>query len=316
MALLRAAVDVARAGGHVAAEIRALANMASGIEDPFESNTINQQAFDLALRVGNVNLARWSRESIRFSAFLRAEGWDEALAETWADVDASFGGGASLNDEARWISTSANMRMHRGLPVDELLARLDKIAAEVSDPSVSAEVLGHQGSLALIAGDYAKAARLELAAADLGAQVTFIFLSFALRAFLLDGDLEGARHTAARHHQESQGNRIDDAFNVAGQAGIAALEGRRDDAVAGYREALEGLDAIHEEWLLALLGFEFLSLVGDHPAAREAAARSRAIFERVDARPWLEKLDALAVRGEAAGKAAKTDPRAVEARPA
>ena len=56
------------------------------------------------MRVGNLNLARWSRESIRFSAYLLAEGWDEALAETWADVDALFGGGASLNDEARWIT--------------------------------------------------------------------------------------------------------------------------------------------------------------------------------------------------------------------
>ena len=49
-------------------------------------------------------------------------------------------------------------------------------------------------------------------------------------------------------------------------------------------EALERLEAIHIEWLVALLGFEFMMLIGtDHPATREAAARSRAIFERIKA---------------------------------
>ena len=319
MALLRGAVEVARAGGHVAAEIRALANMASGIEDNVESEQVYRQAFDLAMRVGNVNLARWSRESIRFAAFLKAESWDEPMAETWADVDALFGGGASLSDEARWINTSVSIRIHRGLPVTELLSRLDEIAAEVSDPTVTAEVLSHQASLALVAGDYAGAARLDLAAADQGSQVTFIYLSFAIRVLLLAGDLEGARATVVRHTKESQGNRIDEALGVGAQAGIAALEGRIDDAVAGYRAALERLDAIHMGWLTALLGFEFVSVVGDHPASREAAARSRETFERVGAQPWVDKLDAVLAslsrapaRPAAVTSAAATEPRRIE----
>jgi len=293
--------------------------MASGIEDNVESEQVNRQAFDLAMRVGNVNLARWSRESIRFAAFLKAESWDEPMAETWADVDALFGGGASLSDEARWINTSVSIRIHRGLPVTELLSRLDEIAAEVSDPTVTAEALSHQASLALVAGDYAGAARLDLAAADQGSQVTFIYLSFAIRVLLLAGDLEGARATVVRHTKESQGNRIDEALGVGAQAGIAALEGRIDDAVAGYRAALERLDAIHMGWLTALLGFEFVSVVGDHPASREAAARSRETFERVGAQPWLDKLDAVLAslsrapaRPAAVTSAAATEPRRIE----
>jgi hypothetical protein len=123
---------------------------------------------------------------------------------------------------------------------------------------------------------------------------------------LLLGDVEGARVALARHWAESPGNLIDDALGVAGQAGIDALDGHLDQAIAGYREALARLDAIHIEWLVALLGFEFMALVGsDHPATREAAARSRAIFERVDARPWLDKLDALEAERPAAPAGAR-----------
>ncbi len=293
MALLRAAVEVARTGGHVAAEVRALANVAANINDPLEAREVNRQAFELALRVGNVNLARWSRESIRFSSFLLAEGWDEASSEAWADVDASLGGGGSLSDEARWIEGTISMRVNRGEPVDDLIARSETIAGEVSDPSAGADVLSDRASLALLAGDYAQAAQLELAAADLGSQITQIYLSYAIRDLILAGDLEGARAATERHREEAPGHQIDVAFGIAARAGIAALEGRPDEAIEGYREALARLSAIHLDWVVALVGFEFVSVVGaDHPATREAAARSRAIFERVGARPWLAKLDA------------------------
>ncbi|HEY7937294.1 MAG TPA: adenylate/guanylate cyclase domain-containing protein [Candidatus Limnocylindrales bacterium] len=318
VALNRAAVEIARAGGHVAAEIRALANTAVNMDDLLASREVNRQAFDLAMRVGNVNLARWSRESARFAGFLLAEDWDGLLAESWADVDASMGGGASLSDEARWLSTTIEVRLHRGLPAAALIERLGEIAGEVSDPSVSADVMAIQASTALVAGDYAQAALLELEAASLGSQISFIYLSFAARAFLLARDVEGARSAADRHLQTSVGNHIDEAQDAGLRAGIAALEGRIDDAVAGYRDANAQLEAIHFDWLTALLGFEFVSLVGiDHPATREAADRSRAIFERVGARPWLEKLDALEASSRrpalARVREASADPGPVEA---
>ena len=317
MALVKAAVELARAGGHVAAEIRALANVAANIDDPLESSEVNRQAFDLAMRVGNVNLARWSRESIRFASFLLAEGWEDALSEAWADVDASLGGGGSLSDEARWTETMISMRLHRGEPVDDLMARSEAIAAEISDPSVAADVLSDRGALALVAGDYAEAARLDLAAADLGSQITHIYLSFAIRASILAGDVEGARAALERHRKESPGNHIDVALGIAAAAGIAALEGRLDEAIEGYREAIARISAMHLDWVVALLGFEFVYVIGaDHPATREAAARSRAIFERVGARPWLAKLDAAlaaAPAPRASTRAANADPRTVEA---
>lgn len=299
--MLRAAIEVARSGGHVAAEIRALANLGANTEDPSRSREVGLEAFNLAVRVGNVNLARWARESVRFSTFLLAENWDEALGQTWEEADQALGGSAALSDEARWIATTATMLIARAQPVEDLLRRLETIAGEVSDPGAAADVLNLQGAKKLISGDSVRAAELYLAAADLGSQVSHIYLSFAVRALIWSRDVEGARIAAARHRQIAPGFVLDAAIGMAADAGIAALEGRLDDGIQGYREALAQLASIHVEWLVAVIGYEFVRVVGaDHPATKEAAARSREIFERIRARPWLEMLEAAIAAGRPA----------------
>jgi class 3 adenylate cyclase/tetratricopeptide (TPR) repeat protein len=321
-ALVEAAVEVARSGGHVAAQVRALANLSANTDDPLVARTISTDAFELAMKLGNLNLARWSRETLRFSDYLLAEDWSPSLAETWSGVDAMFGGGGSLNDEERWTSTTIEMRIQLGRPADDLAGRLEAIAAEVSDPSASSDVLSHRAATAVVSGDYPQAAELFMAAADLGSQITHIHLALATRAFLLAGDLAGARAAHERHRAESPGNRIDDALDLAGSAGIAALEGKIDLAIENYREALEALAAIHINWLVATIGFEFAVLVGiDQPAARDAADRSREIFGRIGARPWLDKLDALTAgpprspRGGEAVPSAASGPAAEKSSP-
>jgi hypothetical protein len=80
---------------------------------------------------------------------------------------------------------------------------------------------------------------------------------------------------------------------VATSAGLAALERRLDDASAGYREALSRYRSIGADFNVTRMALDFVILVGgDHPATREADAEARAIFERVRARPYLERLDA------------------------
>jgi hypothetical protein len=54
----------------------------------------------------------------------------------------------------------------------------------------------------------------------------------------------------------------------------------------------------------ARAGLDLVHLVGgSHPAGREAAAAARAIFERIQARPYLDLLDAAA-----AGKGIEAQP--------
>ena len=69
-----------------------------------------------------------------------------------------------------------------------------------------------------------------------------------------------------------------DVDRTAIQAGLAALEGRRADAIAGYRSAIAGWRDLGLPWDEAITSIEFVRLLGsDEPVAR---ARPRTPRER------------------------------------
>jgi hypothetical protein len=113
------------------------------------------------------------------------------------------------------------------------------------------------------------------------------------------GDVERARAAAARTDASPFSGATAQVDRLAARAGIAALEGHRDEAIAGYREVLRRRRALALHFETARSALDFVLLVGpDIPEARAAADEARAIFERVRARPYLERL-AVAL-GEAA----------------
>ena len=79
------------------------------------------------------------------------------------------------------------------------------------------------------------------------------------------------------------------------RAGIAAMDGRRADAVAGYREAIRGWHAAGLPFDEALAVVDMASVLG--PTEREMAEApsliedARATLARLRATPFLERLD-------------------------
>jgi hypothetical protein len=75
-------------------------------------------------------------------------------------------------------------------------------------------------------------------------------------------------------------------------AGLAALDGRTADAVAGYRTAVAGWQDLGLPWDVAMTSLEFVRLVGaQDPDARAAAESAREILERLRAVRILAMLD-------------------------
>ena len=289
VALLRAAVELAHAGGFVAAEIRAMSNLGASIDGARQARDAYRGAEELARRVGNRSLARWSSEAARYQDYIVADGWDAALAKGADDRDDDAG---SVLDVIRRIAVSALFLAARGESTDAAIARLGALSTEVSDPYGQSSLHYLRSDQALHAGDYALSSD-EAVVASRDDSLASLYLALAMRPALWGGDLARAREVARLLEADPRTGIAVTANRIAAQAGIAALEGRREEAVAGYREALARYRDLEQDFDVARLGLDFVLLVGaDHPATRDAAAEARAIFERVGARPYLERLDA------------------------
>ena len=303
-ALLRAAVDLAHVGGFVAAETRALANLATTMDaDPRLRREVLDQAVVLARRVGRRSMASWAAIERLLTFYDAAEGWEGALIGAEEDLaDARAHTELSPLDEIRSLSYQGLLRVARGEPSDEALASLDGFAEQTTDPFGPAAVHVMRGDRALLAGSHAEACREFLLNAK-EPYVSFL-LARAMRAALWGGDIVTAREIADRlDAHPSPGSNIS-AARIAARAGIAALEGRPDEALAGYRDALSRYRAMGLAFELACADLDLVVLMGlDQPATREPAAEARAIFERVGARPYLERLEAAVGASTAARRA-------------
>lgn len=78
------------------------------------------------------------------------------------------------------------------------------------------------------------------------------------------------------------------------RAGLAAIEGRRDDAVALYRSGLAGYRSFGVQFSQALTIIDMARLLGtDDPAVRSVVDEARGILEELGARNVLAMLEAL-----------------------
>jgi hypothetical protein len=113
----------------------------------------------------------------------------------------------------------------------------------------------------------------------------------------------------------AQGKAID-VDRTAIAAGLAALEGRRDDAVAGYRAALAGWRDLGLPWDEVVTSIEFVRFLGpDEPEAAAAADAARVILERLEAVRILAILDESVELGRARAGAARNTETAGRATP-
>ena len=78
------------------------------------------------------------------------------------------------------------------------------------------------------------------------------------------------------------------------QAGIDGLEGRRTDALAGYRQAIGDFDELGAVFDGVLTAIDMAAALGpSEPEVRTQVERARATLERLGARALLDRLDAV-----------------------
>jgi AAA ATPase-like protein len=127
----------------------------------------------------------------------------------------------------------------------------------------------------------------------------------AVRAALWERDAQRAADAAHRLDEIRYGDPLTIEVRVWAEAVVAALEGRRDDAVAAFRGAAAMVRELRLDFELARMAIDMLIALGpEDPEARSVADEARPILERLGARPYLDLL-ATALSGEPGSRAGR-----------
>jgi hypothetical protein len=217
--------------------------------------------------------------------------WDEA-DRILAEVDV-----AELPAGIRLEFHSNAMFLHglRGEveEADKKLATLASTGLTLDDPRARAWELGNAAFVHVLAGRLSEAYDAGMAGAEMPVEPGFICAEWATHAALWLGDAARARAALSLFEARSERGRAVGARRQMLQAGVQALEGDREAAIAGYRDVIRTWRDLDVPFYLGLALLEFASLVGpSQPEARAAADESSAIWTHLGSPALLNRLDA------------------------
>ena len=174
-------------------------------------------------------------------------------------------------------------------------ASLEARTRELGDPDMESALHDLRGALALAEGRFVEAAREQIAFAE-GSDLNAPYaLPRAGVAAVLGGDAPLAKEIVARlGGLGTRGRAIETDISVI-RSGVAALEGDKAAAMAGYRAAWSRygeLGLLYDQGLLALVA---AATIGpDDGDVAEWLGEARTIFERLGAAPLLAMVDGYA----------------------
>jgi class 3 adenylate cyclase len=303
-ALLEGATVDANAHRQHQAALRALNNLAS-----FTAG-IDPRASLERTKLGVASVRRLGLRSFDTYHAGNAVGAAESLGE-WAwvrDVVSTMLEAERERDETEWLEHCRDFFLvWTGTPN---IARIDRLLANARMENDLQSVRSLSSVLArsaFAAGDPARGLELVLPfLRDAALASAWDFQWFGRLALLAGRPDVG--HQVLEHAGAGPGGVVDHHLEVL-QAGLAAIEGRRDDAVALYRAGLAGYRSFGLRFSLAFTIIDMARLLGaGDPAVRSVIDEAREILEELEARNVLAMLDALE-GGSDIGAAAKARQR-------
>ena len=275
--------------------LRARVNLsyAAAAEDPELAYRVAREGHELTLRLGMRGYAYYMLSNAAEGA-LRIGDWGWSLPHLEEAVS------TTENDLAARMRL-AEMRGLQGVDVSGELEWLAGRVAEMTEVQAQASVEEVRALVALALGDSRTA--LELArgsyernpAPDATAPVT------ATRAAAWQREIPAL--TDLLRSLQRQPGRVTAATRREGEAALAALEGRRSEALAGFIDAARRWRELGYDFEAAMCGLNLVTMLGSSgPEAHAAAEEASTTFERLGAHP-LQKLlaDAMSAPATAIG---------------
>ncbi len=299
LSLLGTAVERADAEGTAGIALRARNNLALtlGDNDPVRCAEILRETLGIARDVGDRQNYNWQVGSVGMSLLGEGRGWDEHIRLIEEATPTAY----TRLDRVRMRGMLGFFQGVRGEGDETLVADLVALAGPDPDPGEGFFIAYHTAESALYRGDFDEAVRMALAAHDLDTAWEHA-LRLAVRSAAWGRDLDAMREVERRVGANPAGGALSRALRVQLAAGIAALEGRPDEALTGFRDARSEYLRMSQDLTAAWLVLDALILLPDQPEVHSWADGARATFESVRARPALDRLD------EALGADSSTTP--------
>jgi hypothetical protein len=214
---------------------------------------------------------------------------DEALAtdRLAADVPAAA--------SAEYHADMAALEAISGGDASQWLVESERLAAELTDTQYESYRHWAEAWAHLAAGRDAEAG----ASAEQSARLTIYFRLLAWpisgRAAIWAGDLDRARSVLADFDDASLRGAAIELDHAGLRAGVAGLEGRSAEALAGYRTVIKGFSGLGLAFDAALATIDLVSVIppADRTAPEIAALidDARGMLNGVGAQPFLNRLD-------------------------
>ena len=286
--VLEAGAKLAKAQGFTNTELRAVNNMLSERTngDPRAAYEDALAGLALARRLGQ---ARWIHSFIGNMAFvtLRTGDLDTGLTElreALSDSDDPL-------ERVLLVNNQANLQAWLGLPYEASVAELEAIYA--AHPSEAAAfALETRAYVAVATGDVVEGRERWRALYAADPLNSFIALLWTARLSLWLGDVESAEADLARYWEAAAHDGIDGPSHDIIAAGILALRGEPEAAVASYRDAMARLREFRVPIDEVFATIDMVRTLGPaEPIVADAIGNVRAIVARTGAKPLGALLD-------------------------
>ncbi len=309
LGLMQLGGEVADRHGFPLIALRALGNRGAYLlDDPRAALEAERQAITMARRLGERPLLVINVMNAMEDAFRLGE-WDWGVAQVRAELT----GDLAPLDRAQMLAGLIQVAAFRGEPVDAMRQEMSDLVAGNDDPMIVSSVTSLEAMHALARGDFPEARRQARITSEASALNAPLFCLIAARAAVWDRDpTEAARDLADLEATGARGAAMEIGRTTT-LAAIAALEGRPDDARAGFREAIRGWRTLGLDWDEALTAIDMATVLDPADAdVQEAVQRARLVFDRLGAVPMLRRLDTLVGQlqprdRDAAGRATSTE---------
>jgi len=260
--------------------------------DPAAGLALGREGLEIGRRRGSRSYAFQMVGNSAICA-MRVGDWDWAaeILEEWLAVEHS-------EDDPAWTEfhiDRALLAALRGQDGSDDLETASRSRASITDPQYESYESWARAAGALAAGDLSGA----VAHAEHSASITHYFtplaLPFGARAALWAGDAATARRLLDGVTASSHWGPVLDADKGRIEAGIAALEGRQVEALAGFRDAIRAYQQLGLAFEEAAAVVDMAVLLPrealDAPDAATAVSAAREILTRLGAAPYLARLE-------------------------